>query len=329
MRILTVLEYLQSRDTISGQELADRLEVSLRTVQRYIVRLQDLGVPVVSTRGPGGSYRLRSGYRMPPVMFGLEEAFAVALGLDALAYVGMGNIAPSAASARAKLARVLPAQASERVDAVRAAIVLERPRRVVDANALQLIELAVASSGHQRVRMNYRARDGRETTRTVEPLGLMQYEGRWFLGAKCLLRKGLRSFRVDRIEALETTDEVFEPPANFDLRDFIHRSLAYAPERWQVEVWLDLPREELSWRLPPAFAQLREEGSGTLLKCGASSLEAMALMLLQVNCDLEIRRPWELNEAFQTVANRALEVARRHVEEGGSLGALVQPKLSP
>jgi biotin operon repressor len=94
MRILTVLEYLQSRDAISGQELADRLEVSLRTVQRYIVRLQDLGVPVVSTRGPGGSYRLRSGYRMPPVMFGLEEAFAVALGLDALAMSVWGTSRP-------------------------------------------------------------------------------------------------------------------------------------------------------------------------------------------------------------------------------------------
>jgi predicted DNA-binding transcriptional regulator YafY len=309
MRILTVLEYLQSRDAISGQELADRLEVSLRTVQRYIVRLQDLGVPVVSTRGPGGSYRLRSGYRMPPVMFGLEEAFAVALGLDALAYVGLGNIAPSAASARAKLERVLPASAGERVEAVRAAMVLERPRRIVEANALQLIELAVASTAHHRVRMDYRARDGRQTSRTVEPLGVMQYEGRWFLGAKCLLRKGLRSFRVDRIETLETTGEVFEPPLSFDLRDFIHRSLASTPDRWSVEVWLDLPVEELSWRLPPAFAQLREEGSGTLLRCGASSLEAIALVLLQVNCDLEIRKPWELHEAFRNVAGRALEVA--------------------
>jgi predicted DNA-binding transcriptional regulator YafY len=137
----------------------------------------------------------------------------------------------------------------------------------------------------------------------------MQYEGRWFLGAKCLLRKGLRSFRVDRIETLETTGEVFEPPLSFDLRDFIHRSLASTPDRWSVEVWLDLPVEELSWRLPPAFAQLREEGSGTLLRCGASSLEAIALVLLQVNCDLEIRKPWELHEAFRNVAGRALEVA--------------------
>jgi predicted DNA-binding transcriptional regulator YafY len=311
MRILTVLELLQGRDSISGQELADRLEVSLRTVQRYIVRLQDLGVPVVSQRGPGGFYRLRSGYRMPPIMFGLEEAFAVALGLDALGYVGLGNIAPAAQSARAKLGRVLPASAGERVEAVRAAMVLERPRQVVDADALRLIELAVATTTHQRVRMDYRARDGRQTTRTVEPLGVMQYEGRWFLGAKCLLRKGLRSFRVDRIESLETTDETFDPPASFDLREYIHRSLAYAGDRWQVEVWVDLPPDEAAWRLPPAFAQIRGEGIGAVLRCGSSWLPGTALVLLQMNAPLQIRRPWELHEAFQEVAMRALGVASK------------------
>ncbi len=310
MRILTVLEYLQSRDSISGQELAERLEVSLRTVQRYMVRLQDLGVPVDSTRGPGGNYRLRTGYRMPPVMFGLEEAYAVALGLDALSYVGMGDIAPQAESARAKLDRVLPRSASERVDAVRAAMVLERPRRVVDANALQLMELAVATTTHQRVRMDYRARDGRRTTRTVEPLGVMQYEGRWFLGAKCLLRKGLRSFRVDRIENLETTDELFEPPVAFDLREYIHRSLANAGDRWQVEVWVGLPAEEVAWRMTTAFAHLRDEDGGTVLRCGSSWLPGTALHLLGLGAEIRVRRPWELHEAFEEVAERARMAAR-------------------
>ncbi|MBX3070768.1 MAG: YafY family transcriptional regulator [Thermomicrobiales bacterium] len=309
MRILTVLEFLQSRDAISGQELADHLEVSLRTVQRYIVRLQDLGVPVDSTRGPGGSYRLRTGYRMPPVMFGLEEAYAVALGLDALSYVGMADMAPQAESARAKLGRVLPSAASERVAAIRAAMVLERPRRVVDANAVQLMELAVATTTCHRVRMDYRARDGKRTKRTVEPLGVMQYEGRWFLGAKCLLRKGLRSFRVDRIENLETTDERFEPPPAFDLRAYIHRSLAHAGDRWRVEVWVDLDSEEVAWRLPPAFAQLHEEDGGTVIRCGSSWLPGTALHLLSLGAEVRIRRPWELREAFAEVALRSGRIA--------------------
>jgi predicted DNA-binding transcriptional regulator YafY len=188
-------------------------------------------------------------------------------------------------------------------------MVLERPRRVVDANAQQLMELAVATTTHQRVRMDYRARDGRRTTRTVEPLGVMQYEGRWFLGAKCLLRKGLRSFRVDRIENLETTDELFEPPVAFDLREYIHRSLAKAGDRWLVEVWVDLPADEVAWRLPPAFAQLMEDTGGTVIRCGSSWLSGTALHLLALGCEIRIRRPWELHEAFEEVAKRASTIS--------------------
>ena len=82
MRVLTVLEILQARDHVSGAELAERLEVNLRTVQRYIARLQDLSVPVESVRGVGGYYRLKPGFRLPPLMFTDEEAFAVALTYD-------------------------------------------------------------------------------------------------------------------------------------------------------------------------------------------------------------------------------------------------------
>lgn len=103
MRVLTVLELLQTRERMSGADLAARLEVSVRTVQRYVARLQDLGVPVTSTRGPGGSYRLRPGFRLPPMMFGTEETFALVLGLDALTYLGLSEIAPATVGAKAKL----------------------------------------------------------------------------------------------------------------------------------------------------------------------------------------------------------------------------------
>ena len=105
MRVLTVLELLQTHGRLSGGELAARLEVSVRTVQRYVARLQDLGIPVEGTRGPGGFYRLKPGFRLPPLMFGTEEAFAVALGLDALIFLGLSETAPAAAGVKAKLAR--------------------------------------------------------------------------------------------------------------------------------------------------------------------------------------------------------------------------------
>ena len=95
MRVLTVLELLQARDHVTGAELAERLEVDLRTVQRYIVRLKDLKIPVESSRGVGGAYRLRPGYRLPPLLLTNEEAFALSLGLHSLRQVGLSAFAPA------------------------------------------------------------------------------------------------------------------------------------------------------------------------------------------------------------------------------------------
>jgi predicted DNA-binding transcriptional regulator YafY len=309
MRVLTVLELLQAKARVTGRELADRLEVSDRTIQRYITRLQDLGVPVESTRGPGGAYRLKPGFRMPPLMLGTDEAFAVSLGLDALSYVGLADVAPAAESVKAKLERVMPLAVGERAESFRAALVLDRPRSIVEADLSLLTELAAATHGHNRVRMRYRRRDGKATIRTVEPYGLMQHDGRWFMAAYCMLRKGPRLFRVDRVSGAETLDEIFEPPDSFDMKAFVYRSIAFAADTWQVELWLDLPPDRVTYRFPPAFAEYRPEGRGTVMKCTVSYLEDLALLLLEAECSIEIRRPDELNDAFRTVAQRALQIA--------------------
>jgi predicted DNA-binding transcriptional regulator YafY len=94
MRVLTVLEILQAREHVSGAELAERLEVDIRTVQRYMVRLQDLSIPVESVRGVGGFYRLRPGFRLPPLMFTDEEAFALSLGCGQSANSGSRRLLP-------------------------------------------------------------------------------------------------------------------------------------------------------------------------------------------------------------------------------------------
>lgn len=308
MRVLTVLELLQAHERVSGAALAERLEVSVRTVQRYVTRLQDLGVPVESTRGPGGSYRLRPGFRLPPLMFGTEEAFALALGLDALAYLGLGEVAPAAAGAKAKLWRVLPESIGERACTVQAALMLERPRSTVATDVQKLITLAAATHDCRRVRLSYQSGSSVITERTVEPLGLMQHEGRWFLAASCLLREDLRLFRVDRVRAVERLGELFTRPLDFDLRTFVYERIALAAAPWQVEVWLDLPPDQAEPLLPRAFALLAPDGDGTRLRLSATILEEIALVLLQVGCPIEVHHPPELIDAFQAVARRALDV---------------------
>ncbi len=310
MRVLTVLELLQSRGRMSGRELAEHMEVSVRTVQRYVARLQDLGIPVASTRGPGGSYRLKPGFRLPPLMFSTEEALALALGLDALMHSGLSELAPATAGVRAKLGRVLPEAVSERVDTLRSVLELEKPRWVVGARSSILTRLAEAVYARIRAGLEYRAADGTATQRKVDPLGLMQHQGRWFLAGHCHLRDELRLFRVDRVGAVALSGERFERPAGFDMRAFLEDSVACAPSPWQVEVWLGEPPEGLAQRLPRA-AVLELEGAGSLLRCGVADLEEFAVMLLYLGCHLEVRGPQELKAAFRAVAKRAAEVARR------------------
>src|SRR5262245_22239227 len=129
-RVLAVLELLQARGRVSGAELAARLEVDRRTVRRYITMLQDLGIPVASERGRYGTYRLRPGYKLPPLLFNEDEALALTLGLLAVRRLGLDATAggaPAAEGALAKLDRVLPQTLRERLRAVQDVLALSLP----------------------------------------------------------------------------------------------------------------------------------------------------------------------------------------------------------
>lgn len=309
MRVLTVLELLQAHERMSGSELAQELEVSVRTVQRYVARLQDLGVPVQSTRGPGGTYKLKPGFRLPPMMFGTEEAFALALGLDALSYLGLSEIAPASASVKAKLERVLPTSISERVNTMRDVLILERPKWINDADIGFLMTLATAVQAGHRVELEYVSRDAQITSRMVEPHGLMQHDGRWFLVGYCCLRGEERLFRIDRIRSLEASQESFLPPENLDIRHFVISRLVSVPAPMYIEVYIEASLEYLERELPQGMALLETEGAGTCLKRGEIQLEWFAALLLQLNRKIIVRSPPALKIAFGNLATRALEAA--------------------
>ena len=117
-RLLELLEALQSRPVATGAELADRLGVDTRTVRRYVVALQDLGIPVEGQRGSGGGYRLRPGYRLPPLMLTGDEAVVVVLGLVAARRLGLDTESAAADEALAKVFRVLPGELRRRAEAL-------------------------------------------------------------------------------------------------------------------------------------------------------------------------------------------------------------------
>ena len=312
MRVLTVLEVLQARERVTAGELAAVLEVSVRSVQRYVARLQDLGIPVSSTRGPGASYSLRPGFRLPPLMFTTDEAFALSLGLSALSRTGGRDLTVTLAGVRGKVERVLPVAVRDRVQRALAGLELEGPQGSADVSVPMLLTLSEAVASRRRVRLVYRARDVVEASeREVEPLGVLQVDRRWFLAAQCLLRQEARLFRVDRVARAVVCDETFELPALFDVRAFVYEKLAFAFTPWRLDVWVGLPPQEVVTRLPPGLVLVDGDGVGSRLRGGAPELEVVATVLLGWGCEVRVSEPAELREAFRRVAERALAVTIR------------------
>ena len=308
MRVLTVLELLQAKERVTGKELAQRLEVHPRTVQRYIARLQDLGVPVEATRGVGGAYRLKPGFRLPPLMFTTEEALALGLGLRALAHLGLGTLAPATQAARAKLERVLPAALREELEAVQDAAALDESPLTVATDFLPVMRLVEAVKRRDVSQFSYTDHHAQAAKRVVEPYGVVHHDYRWYLVGRCRERAALRTFRIDRITDVEVTGTTFAPPDDFDARAYLHRTLPFVKSPWPVDVWLDMPLAEVARRTPPSRVQLQAEASGTALRCTMDDLDWLASRLLGLNCTVEVREPRELRDAFHRVGQRALSV---------------------
>ena len=309
MRALTVLEILQARDHVTGKELADRLEVDLRTVQRYIVRLKDLKIPVESSRGVGGAYRLRPGYRLPPLLLTNEEAFALSLGLRALRQVGLSAFAPETESALAKLGRVLPAALRESIQTVEDVVAIEPGPWVVTTSVETLIRAATAIRECKRVRFAYESHGGATSRRQIEPYAVMHTDGRWYLVGYCLQRRALRTFRLDRVSDLSLSTSGFRRPANFDARTYLKERMPFVQSDYQVDVWLDMPMEEAERTFAVWRVAAEAEGTGTRLRCGRDRLEIFAAMLLSMGRRVVVHSPPELKETFRQLALQAAQAA--------------------
>lgn len=309
MRVLTVLEILQARDHVSGSELAARLEVNLRTVQRYIARLQDLCVPVESVRGVGGFYRLKPGFRLPPLMFTDEEVFAVALGLRGLRHLGLSAFAPATEGAAAKLARVLPESLQNSIQMVEEVVALEPGPWVVSTSAESLICVATAIRRRRRLRFGYQSHAKSSSQREIEPYGVAHMDGRWYMVGRCLLRQDLRTFRLDRISQPEISEECFEPAADFDIKTYLNQGMPFVQSTFAIEVWVDLPVAETGSHFGLYRVSMCEENGGTTLRCGRDNLEMFAAMLLSLGCRIAVRQPPELKETFAALAKRASSAA--------------------
>lgn len=310
-RVLTVLELLQSRQKMSGQELAERLEVDPRTVRRYIVMLQDLGIPVEGTRGRYGSYFLRPGYKLPPLMFNNDEALALTLSLLIGRKLGLNLTTPATEGALAKIERVLPQTLLSGIQAVQETLIVDViPAKTAPRSEI-VVSLSEATLQHRRVLMRYRAYSGPETKRELDPYGLVYRSGYWYVAGYCHLRQDLRTFRLDRIIEVNTSAETFATPPSFDCLGFVIQSIARTPGTWTVDVLLETTLAEAQCMLPRTLATLVQTASGVELKCDVESLDWLASLLVNLGCPFVVRQPAELRTVLRQLAQRIATMAER------------------
>lgn len=308
-RLLELLELLQTNPATTGRAIADALAIDPRTVRRYVATLQELGIPVEGERGVGGGYRLRPGFRLPPLMLGDDEAIAVALGLVLARRQGLD----SADTALAKIERVLPDALRRRVEALETNLGFTMPPTAGAPVAGEtVLTLADAIRRRRRVHARYRSFEGEQTQRELSPLGLVVHSGRWYLAAHDHGRRAPRTFRVDRMSRVSAGERpAREPPDGFDAVAHVSRSLARVPWPWEVEVLLDLPVEQAARRLPGTLAELADADGKTRLHMRVSSLDWMAGLLAGLACDFTIEQPDELRASVENLGHRLTFLAGR------------------
>lgn len=216
-RLFRLLLELRRGRVVTARRLAERLEVSERTVYRLVSDLSSAGVPIEGEAGVG--YRLRN-FDLPPLMFEREEIEAMVLGARMVESWGDGELAGAAGRALAKIEAVLPRDRAHLVEETRLYVPTHGERPV---ERLPLSVLRAAVRDRAKLWIHYRDEKGSETRRVLRPLALAFYSPVWLLVAWCELRADFRTFRADRILALETLPERFAPEPGRTLADYLAR----------------------------------------------------------------------------------------------------------
>ncbi|WNM38742.1 YafY family protein [Micromonospora halotolerans] len=312
-RLVSLLLLLQTRGRMTAQELADALEVSVRTVYRDVESLGAAGVPVYADRGPAGGYRLLEGYRTR--LTGLTAPEAEALFLAGMpgpaADLGLG---PVVAAAELKVLAALPDELADRGGRARQRFHLDAPGWFRHPEPTpHLAALARAVWEDRLVEMRYRRwRAPREVTRVVAPLGVVLKAGRWYLVARC--DEQLRTYRVGAVLDVVIRDERYERPADFDLADYWREWT----ERYERDVYRDRARirltvaalEFIPYVFPPEMSRAARAAAGEPGPDGwlettvpIESVRHAHTELLKLGAEVEVLAPAELRERLTATAH--------------------------
>lgn len=308
-RMLQLLSLLQTHRYWPGADLAQRLEVSARTLRRDIDRLRELGYPVEAGRGVGGGYQLAAGATLPPLVLDDEEAVAIAVGLHTGAHGSVAGIEDPYVRALTKVIQVMPSRLRERVDALRAMTVPAAwadAIPAVDVESAVLTLIAQACRDAERLRFVYTGVDGQQGERYVEPHRLVSLGRRWYLVAYDLARHDWRSFRLDRLTNAQRTGARFRPrelPGG-DAAEFIRTGIENLPRRFHVEVLIHAPAAVVRTEVGRWAVVEETTEQESLMRADVDSFEWIGLFLGTIGADFEVRSPPELTSYLREWGER-------------------------
>jgi predicted DNA-binding transcriptional regulator YafY len=306
LRLLTVLELLQSRAEVSGLELAQTLEVDARSIRRYIMMLRDMGIPVEGERGRHGGYSLRPGFKLPPLMFNTDEITAVKMSLMLMREVGAAP-AQAVESASAKIERVLTDELREIANALQYAIKLDEIRPGTRAVTSQLI-VVLSRAVHEgsTIDIVYQSGDSETSNRAIDPYGLVLHAHAWYVPAYCHSRHEMRVFRLDRIKSAAFNGRFFTKPVGFDAKAFVLESLARVFGGIPLEVLLHIPLATAQELISPAIALLQPAGKETLMQCYTDDVDWFARYLVSSHVPFTVIENDDLRAGIKALAHELL-----------------------
>ncbi|WP_326609250.1 WYL domain-containing protein [Streptomyces scopuliridis] len=328
-RLLSLLSLLQARRDWPGALLAERLDISPRTVRRDVDRLRELGYPIVAFKGPDGGYRLDAGSELPPLLFDDEQAVVLAVALQIATTSGAG-IEEAAVRALNTVRQVMPARLRHRIDTFQVTAVERpaiRPNPQVDSGVLTTLSAAVHA--REVLRFDYApafppgATDddrAEPPPRRVQPHHLVTWGGRWYLVAWDLDREDWRTFRADRITPRTPTGPRFTPrelpggnvaafvAGRFRGSDGSDSSNSSGDWPCRGEVILDLPAAAVSpYTRDGVVEELGPDRCRLVL--GSWSWPGLAAAIGRFDADIEVVGPAELKDAFAHLARRYADAA--------------------
>ncbi|GAB2945185.1 YafY family protein [Micromonospora polyrhachis] len=320
-RLVSLLLLLQTRGRMTAPELADALEVSVRTVYRDVESLNAAGVPVYADRGPVGGYQLLDGYRTRLTGLTREEAETLFLaGVPGpAAELGLRDVL---ATAELKLRAALPRELRDHGGRVRDRFHLDAPSwfRAPEPTP-HLAALAEAVWRDRLVEVRYRRwKTPREVSRTLAPLGVVLKAGRWYLVARA--GEDIRTYRVGAILDLAVRDEGFDRPADFDLAEF-WRSWTDRYERsvYRTEATVrmtSMALDRMPYIFPPAMARAARDAAGAPDDTGwlgtrvpIESIKHGHTELLKLGAEVEVLDPPELRDRFVETAHALVSLYPR------------------